>query len=175
MSQPQAVRDPDAIALPIGSRRSSLRERMARRLQTAAIGLFLATVIAFPLTIGLSTWTDHQSLKKEWAISGPPCPQVAQISRAALGAKPPPPFVYRGVGYAYQIGDVLCEAVPDGYFTSATHSVCQFDAPGAISVKAAGRPVIFEPGIGHKATVSVRDGKVSCVIGGWFTAYGPLG
>jgi hypothetical protein len=177
MRPPKAApeRDPESIALPIGLRLDSRKSRTMRTLQTAGIVLLLMVIAAMPLQVGLATWGAHQSLKTEWAIRGPACPIVPQISRAALGFKPPPPFVYRHVGFAYQIGDVSCEAVPEGWFTGATHPVCQFDAPAAIRVTYAGRSTIFEPGVGHRATVTVRGGKVSCVMGGWFTAYGPLG
>jgi len=160
-------------AAPIGLRLGG-RSRMMAALQTAGMLLLLLAVAAIPLQVGLSTWTTHQALKGEWAIHGPACPVVPKISRAALGLRPPPAFVYQHVGFAYQIGDASCEAVPEGMFTGATHPVCQFDAPAAIQVTYAGRRTIFEPGVGHRATVTVEHGKVSCVIGGWFTAYGPL-
>jgi len=177
MKRPNAPPQPDAeaIALPIGLRLDGRRRRMMAMLQTVGIVVLLLALASIPLQVGLSTWATHQSMKDEWAIRGPACPVVPQISRAATGFKPPPPFVYQHVGFAYQIGDVSCEAVPEGLFNGATHPVCQFDAPAAIKVTYAGRTTIFEPGVGHRATVSVRDGKVSCVIGGWFTAYGPLG
>jgi hypothetical protein len=172
---PAAGPDAPAIALPIGLRLGGKRGRFIGKLQAfGMVGLLLA-LASIPLQVGVSTWATHQSLKKEWKVEGPPCPIVPQISRAALGFKPPPPFVYQRVAFAYQIGDVSCEAVPEGFFNSATHPVCQFDAPAAIKVTTGGRTVIFEPGVGHRATVTVRAGKASCVIGGWFSAYGPLG
>jgi len=165
----------EAIALPIGLRLDSRRARLIAALQTLGVVLLLLAVAAIPIQIGLGAWITHQSLRTEWAIRGPACPVVPRISRAALGFRPPPPFVYQHVAFAYQIGDVSCEAVPEGLFNGRTHPVCQFDAPAAIQVIYAGRSTIFEPGVGHRATVTVRDGQVSCVIGGWFTAYGPLG
>jgi hypothetical protein len=156
------------MALPIDLRLGGKRRRIIGRLQTAGILLLFLAVASIPLTIGLTTWSDHQSLRSEWAIQGPACPVVAEVSRAAQGAKPPPPFIYQDVAFAYQIGDVFCEAVPEGYFSKATHPVCQFDAPAAITVTAGGRTVIYEPGVGHRATVTIRGGQPSCVIGGWF-------
>jgi hypothetical protein len=170
------VAEPDeSIALPIGLRLDSRRTRLIAALQTLGMVLLLLGVAAIPIQIGLATWITHQSLRTEWAIRGPACPVAPRISRAALGSRPPPPFVYQHAAFAYQIGDASCEAVPEGLFNGRTHPVCQFDAPAAIQVTAAGRSTIFEPGVGHRATVTVRDGQVSCVIGGWFTAYGPLG
>lgn len=147
---------------------------MIARLQTLAILLILAAVVAMPLTVGLSTWLDHQSLRREWTVHGPACPEVAQISLAARGAKPPKPFTYRGASFAYQIGDVECAAVPEkSLFDSSSYTVCQFDAAGAVEVRAGGRSLIFEPGVGHGATVTVRKGQVSCVTNQSGRYYGP--
>jgi hypothetical protein len=173
--RPAESPDVPGIALPIGLRLDGRRRRLVGGLQTAGIVLLLLALASIPVQVGVSTWATHQAMKDEWAIRGPACPVVAQVSRAATGFRPPPPFVYQRVGFAYQIGDASCEAVPEGMFSGATHPVCQFDAPAAIKVTYAGRTTIFEPGVGHRATVSVRGGKVSCVMGGWFTAYGPLG
>jgi hypothetical protein len=37
-----------------------------------------------------------------------------------------------------------------------------------VSVAAGPRTVIFQPGLGRPATVTVRRGQVSCVLAGWF-------
>ncbi|HEY8003321.1 MAG TPA: hypothetical protein VIE16_03785 [Phenylobacterium sp.] len=147
---------------------------MIARLQTLAILLILAAVVAMPLTVGVSTWLDHQSLRREWTAQGPACPVVAEISAAARGAKPPKPFAYRGATFAYQIGDVECAAVPEkSLFDSSSYTVCQFDAAGAVQVTAAGRTVRFEPGVGHGATVTLRKGEVSCIVNQSARYYGP--
>jgi hypothetical protein len=175
MSPPTTEPPAEGFALPIRLRLGGKRRRLIGRLQVAGIVVLLLALVSIPVQVGVSTWATHKALKKEWTIEGPPCPVVAEISRAAQGRKPPPPFVYQKVAFAYQIGDVSCEAVPEGYFKRGTYPVCQFDAPAAIRVATGGRTIIFEPGVGHRATVTVRHGKVSCVVGGWFTAYGPLG
>ena len=147
---------------------------MIARLQTLAILIVLAAVVAMPLTVGVSTWLDHQSLRREWTAHGPACPVVSQISTAARGAKPPRPFVYRGAAFAYQIGDVDCAAIPEASLAdSSSYTVCQFDAASAIQVSVAGRSVLFEPGVGHGATVTVRKGQTSCVITQSARYYGP--
>lgn len=145
------------------------RGRLAEALQVAGVLLLLAALASIPLTVGLSTWGARQAMRREYAARGPACPMVAEISPAARGAKPPPPFVYQGVGFAYQIGDVSCEAVPEGWFSSKTYPVCDFDAPAAIAVTHGGRKVVFEPGVGHGATVTVRRGEVSCFVSGGLT------
>jgi hypothetical protein len=160
--------DPERFALPIAIWLGGKRRTLIGRLQLVGVLLLLGAVASIPLAEGVGAWLGHQALRKEWAIPGPACPQVAKISIAAMGAKPPPPFVYQNVAIAYQIGDVFCAAVPEGYFTKASYPVCQFDHPSAIQVTSRGRTVIFEPGIGHRATVTVRGGRPSCVMGGRF-------
>jgi hypothetical protein len=69
------------------------------------------------------------------------------------------------VGFAYQIGDVECAAVPESNpFDSSHYTACQFDAAGAVEVSYGGRTTVFEPGVGHGAVVTIRKGEVSCVI-----------
>jgi hypothetical protein len=147
---------------------------MIARLQTLGIVLILLAVASIPTSIGYSTWSERQRMRDEWTAAGPACPVVARPSPANRGAKPPPPFVYKGVGFAYQIGDVNCVAAPEkGLFNSRTYPICQFDAPAAIAVTAGGRTVLFEPGVGHGATVAVREGHVSCVVDKGARFYGP--
>ena len=65
-------------------------------------------------------------------------------------------------------GGADCAAVPDGgFFSSNVYHVCQFTDPEMLIVASGGRAVAFEQGHGRRATVSLRRGKFSCVIGGW--------
>ena len=147
---------------------------MFARLQTLAILVILLAVAGIPITVGYSTWRDRQSIRKEWDVAGPECPVTPGISTAARGAKPPAPFTYRGATFAYQIGDVECVAAPEkSLFDSSAYTVCQFDAPGAVEVMSGGRTTVFEPGIGHGASVTVRKGKVGCVVTQAARFYGP--
>lgn len=147
---------------------------MLARLQILGIVVLLLAVVSIPFSVGYSTWRAHRSLRAEWAGAGPACPKVSQVSLAAMGAKPPPPFTYRGTHFAYQIGDVECAAVPEkNPLDSAHYTVCQFDAAGAVEVTSGGRTTIFEPGVGHGAMVTVRKGQVSCTIAGSGHYHGP--
>lgn len=147
---------------------------MIARLQTLAIVAILLAVVGMPLSIGYATWRDHQNIRKEWSVRGPSCPVSARLSTALRGAKPPPPFVYRGAAFAYQIGDVECVAAPEkSLFNSSSYTICQFDSPAAVEVAIGGRKLVFEPGFGHSATVTVRKGEVSCVVGRGARYYGP--
>jgi len=144
------------------------------RLKTLGIVVLLLAVAGIPITVGYSTWRDHRSLRAEWTAVGPACPVAPQLSPAVRGAKPPPPFTYRGARFAYQIGDVECAAVPEAsVFDSSHYTACQFDAAGAVEVTSGGRTTIFEPGVGHGAVVTVRKGQVSCVVAAPGRFHGP--
>jgi hypothetical protein len=165
---------PEGMALPIDLRLAGRRRRVMGALQTAGVLLLLLAIASIPLTVGVGTWSDHRSLKKEWTLAGPACPVVARISPAARGAKPPAPFTYLGTHFAYQIGDVECADVPaESVFDPSHHTVCQFDAAGAVEVTTGGRTTIFEPGVGHGAMVTVRKGQVSCVVSAAGPFHGP--
>lgn len=159
----ETARAPD-LSTAVVSGLSRQRSGIMDRLQTAGIVLLLLALASIPLTVGLSTWNTRQAMRAEWSPQGPACPVVADISRAALGAKPPPPFIYQDVAFAYQVGDVSCVALPEDYFSGKTYPICQFDAPAAIKVTVRGQTTIFEPGLGHGATVTIRHGQVSCAM-----------
>ena len=149
--------------MPISDRQ---RLRHSGGWQTTGIVVLMLAVASIPLTVAYGALADHQSLKVEWAITGPPCPVVTRTVRYH---RPPQAFSYQGVNFTRQYGGVFCVVVPDGgFFSSAHHTACQFNAPAAISVTTAGRSIFYEPGIGHPATVTIRGGRSSCVIGGWF-------
>lgn len=46
--------------------------------------------------------------------------------------------------------------------------VCQFNNPGAVVVHAAHETVNYEARPGTWLTITVQDGRPSCVVGGWF-------
>jgi hypothetical protein len=127
----------------------------------------LAGVAFIPLWIGVTTWSDHQALKDEWRIAGPPCPLAARPW--PIGPIKPKRFSYRGAAFERRYGAVWCEAVPDdGLFRRTSHTVCQFTSPGQLAVATAHRRILWEPGVGRPATVTLREGRIACVVGGWF-------
>src|SRR5579859_7481053 len=156
--------DPERFAQPI--RLSRRRGPLFARLQTAGIVVLLTAIAAIPISVGVGTWAAHRASLREWVVKGPACPVARTPSPATRGAKPPAPFVFQGIGFAYQIGDAFCAVVPvENVFSQVSFPVCNFDAPAAVEVTVGGRKVLFEPGVGHSATVAIRDGRVSCVIG----------
>jgi len=125
--------------------------------------------MSIPFALSLETWLTHLALRQEWTIKGPACAQMPEIPIYARGFRPPKPFTYKGTRFSAQLGDIFCEAVPDeGWFPKTTHAVCQFSNPSAIEVDTGVIKAIYVTGMGKRATVTVRNGRPSCVVGGWF-------
>jgi hypothetical protein len=148
-----------------------LRRRIGAWLKSAGAIVALAPVLcAIPAFIVFKTWLEATSLKAEWSIKGPTCPTVAAPSPVATRRhKRPVTFQYYEASFTRSFGGVSCGSVPESsIWPSENYRVCRFNNPGAVVVRTAGRAVVFEPGVGRPATVTVRRGQASCVIGGWF-------
>jgi len=149
--------------MPLSARQ---RLRHSSWWQTLGIVALMLAVASIPLTVAYGALADHHSLKAEWAITGPACPtpqDPMQFHRRPLV------FSYREALFTRRYGGVFCVVVPDGgVFSRGGHTACQFSSPAAITVTTGGETVLYEPGIGHAATVTIRDGRPSCVVGGWF-------
>ena len=141
------------------------RRHWVERLQGWGILAVFALVLSIPAVKVYEAFAEHGAWLEEWRAKGPACPVADGPSIATRGAKPPPPFEFQGVHFAYQIGDVSCTTLPEGVFTNSVYPVCQFDAAGGVAVTTGGRTTWFDPGIGHSATVTVRHGRISCVVG----------
>lgn len=138
-------------------------------IQEAGVLGVLAILLAVPALIVAESSFDHWAAKRDWTIAGPPCPVVERPARAVVGSKPARDFVFNGVTFRRHFGHVSCLAFrEDGLFPTGHYSVCQFSGPGAVHVVRDGRTVVFQPGVGRNATVTVRRGRAACVVGGWF-------
>ena len=140
-------------------------------LQTAALGLLLLGLMTIPAYFVIETWVGQRQMKASWNIKGPPCPVVDRPSPNVVGRKDPKAFNYGGVDFTRQFGHVSCVAIREpGFMNKESYRVCQFNAPAMVAVATPdGRKVIYQPGVARPATVTVRHGQPSCVIGGWFT------
>jgi hypothetical protein len=146
---------------------SRLSRALAPWLQTAGMVGVLLLVASIPALAVRQTWTSQQALRAAWNIAGPPCPPLTPAG--SLSAWFPREFTYEGVSFERRFGHVMCVAPPKtGFINPEVYSVCQFTGPDTIRVTTAGKAVAFKPGVGQPATVTVRGGRVSCVLGGWF-------
>ena len=137
--------------------------------RTIGIWALGVSILVLPIWLVGSTWADRVNLRRQWTIAGPACPVVAKPDRAVVGRRSPQFFEYQGVRFGRQSGEVSCVAPPEGHpLDPKSYAVCQFPAPVMVSVDTGQRTVIFQPGLGRRATVTVRHGQVSCVLAGWF-------
>lgn len=156
------------IILPIA--RTTYRSRWRDGVQSLGLAGMLLSLMAIPAYIVIETWMGEQAMQKAWTITGPPCPVVKRPDWIVVGSKPPKAFEYGGIGFARHFGHVSCVAWREnGMFDPDIYRVCQFNAPGAVTVASGGRTISYQPGFGRRATVSIRRGQPSCVMGGWFT------
>ena len=151
-------------------RRAKPQPRSRRLAADLAGGLaFAAALSAFPLSMGWAQWAEVEALRAEWTVAGPACPTVEAIAPWARGRKPPLTHRYGGATFSRSFAAVSCAAIPKaGLWSRGRDYVCQFNNPGAVIVQTDGARVIFQPPVGQRATVSIRDGSASCVVGGRF-------
>jgi hypothetical protein len=98
-------------------------------------------------------------------IVGPPCPTLTAQAFTARGLEAGKTFDFGGLTFSRRFGHAQCnEAASGGLLGAGSFPVCQFTSPDVLAVKAGKALYLFEPGLGRKATILARDGKVSCVM-----------
>ncbi|MBS0361788.1 MAG: hypothetical protein JSR98_10435 [Proteobacteria bacterium] len=134
---------------------------------TQATVLFLAAAI--PLAGAFASWNHKHQMLVAWTIQGPACPTPVHAWREIALQRQPHTFRYGGADFAHMFGAAQCASVPHGYALNRDADyVCQFTEPVMVAVTTAdGRHTLFEPGFKRRATVALRGGEVSCVVGGW--------
>jgi hypothetical protein len=144
--------------------------RKPRRGATASLGLVTVGLLAVAIpSWGAYQWWDFRhGLRTDWNISGPACPIATHSWRSVALSRKSQTFDYGGMHIIHPFGGASCSPVPEDYFTGHAYSVCQLNAPVMISVTAGGRTTLYEPGFNRPATLKIRNGQVSCVLGGWF-------
>jgi hypothetical protein len=145
--------------------------RSTPSLETLGMGLVLLAVVSIPSALVISNWVEMRQARVAWAITGPPCPQLALGTPIFTARRQPQEFDYGGVHYARQYGHVSCVGFrEDGVFNRAVYRVCQFSGPMTLAITSGRDQLAFRPGVGRRATVVTRGGKTSCVVGGWFSS-----
>ena len=151
------------------NRRVGRKARRDAMVQALALGGLLVLLVAIPAIDVYRTWAAERAARRAWDIEGPACTTVARADPAVVGPKDPKTFDYNKASFTRHHGHVSCAAFrEEGLFNTRFYSVCQFSGPGAVKVDVAGRSTTFQPGPGRRATVTIRDGQATCVVGGWF-------
>lgn len=165
------TRDSDAGRLEVLQRRE--REKEQRRqignmLSLAGMAVCVAAVPGILVIQGVLTGLTE---RRAWAIEGPPCPVVERPSpRAVSRRRPPMTHDYGGATFTRSFGAVSCAGFREpALFQERVYHVCQFNNPGAVVVKTTTGTQTFEAQPGRRLTVTVREGRVRCVVGGWFS------
>jgi hypothetical protein len=101
-----------------------------------------------------------------WRISGPSCPSyagdVAKFRRQKA-------FDLDGYRFRRVYGHVECAGMTSGsLFASEERLVCQFTSPTFLEVTTPHGARSYETGIGRPATITIENGRATCVLGGWF-------
>ena len=107
---------------------------------------------------------SHAQELARWTSSGPPCPEGA--SPYAGGAKPRMmSFAYGGAQISRRIGHADCAELKDGLLPGGgLFHVCHFTGPDVLHVVIASGETTYRIGVGKPATLTLRDGRVSCAI-----------
>lgn len=143
------------------------RTDRGRLSELVGLSFFLFMLATLPAWLIYETWSAQEAQRKAWDIAGPACPVIAKS--AAFGADTPYEFSYGGARFARRFGHASCASpLEGGLIPGEPYRVCQFSGPSVVAVAMDGGVTIFKPGTGRRATVTVRNGKPSCVIGGWF-------
>lgn len=157
--------------LGVYARREQIRDRrrqIGNVLSLAGLAVLVAAVPGLLVVQGVVAGIVE---RRAWAIEGPACPVVATPSpRATRRHGDPMSHDYGGVTFTRAFGAVSCAGFREpALFDERVYHVCQFNNPGAVVVKAAAGTTTFEAAPGKRLTVTVRDGRASCVVGGWFS------
>lgn len=150
--------------------------RTPRRGATVQLTIGAAVLLAVAIPVGgvYAFWSSRKAMQAAWAIVGPPCPGAIHSWREIARYRQPRHFKYGGVTFGHLFGAADCASVPHGSaFSQQPDYVCQFTEPVLLTIDiAGGRSFVYEPGWRRRATVALRGGRLSCVLGGWFTDEG---
>lgn len=151
--------------------RERAKERRRQVGNLVALAGMAMCVAAIPGLLFLQSFLAERAERKAWTIIGPSCPIVAAPSpRATSHVRKPMTHVYGGASFTRSFGAVSCAGFRQAalFGESRITHICQFNNPGAVVVKTPRATTTFEAEPGRRLTVTVREGKASCVVGGWF-------
>lgn len=101
-----------------------------------------------------------------WEVAAPPCPTTtAATFKTEIGRRGKPMEFY-GVKFLRKYGYADCGTVADSrQFGFGMHAVCAFSSPAVLQVRTEKGDFYYAPDIAQPVTVSIIDGKPTCVMG----------
>jgi hypothetical protein len=161
---------PDPSLLEVQQERERARDRRRQVGNLLSLVGMAVCVAAVPGILVIQMIVSERAEKRAWAIKGPACPVVAKPSRVAISRhRDPMTHDYGGTSFTRSFGAVSCAGFREAaLFEERVYHVCQFNNPGAVVVKTPKETVTFEATPGKRLTVTVRNGRARCVVGGWF-------
>jgi hypothetical protein len=152
------------------SGRFRARDRAANGRALIGMGLLLAGLVTIPLIDVIRMTIVAEREEQAWTITGPACARVDKPSPVATSRRGVQRHRYGDISFARSFGAVSCAAFeePGLRWKPVFYRVCQFNNPGAVTVTTPRERVTFEGVPGRPVTVTVRGGRASCVIAGWF-------
>ncbi|PZQ63494.1 MAG: hypothetical protein DI570_08735 [Phenylobacterium zucineum] len=159
-----------AGALQAQARREERRARARLVAQVLGFAGFAAIAAAVPGLTILQEVMAARAEQRSWTIVGPACPVVSAPSKVATSRRRPPrTHRYGGAAFTRSFGAVSCAGFREPSLSQERlYHVCQFNNPGAVTVRAAGEVRTFEAAPGQPLAITLRDGEIRCVVGGWF-------
>lgn len=156
------------------SSRFLAKDRAANGRAMIGMGVLVAGIALIPLIDVVRTAVAAKREQRQWQITGPACVVVEKPSPVATSHRGVQRHRYGEIAYARSFGAVSCAAFPEPGFSweRRIYRVCQFNNPGAVTVTTPRERVTYEGTPGRPMTITVHDGRPSCVLGGWFRARG---
>jgi hypothetical protein len=168
------VFEDDNGQLSIFQERERVRDRRRQVANLLSLAGMAVVVAAIPGILTLQMVLTERAERRAWTIEGPACPVVARPS--PMGSRrrgDPMSHDYGGSTFTRSFGAVSCAGFrePALFEESRVYHVCQFNNPGAVVVRTPAETKTFEGPPGRRLTVTVREGRASCVVGGWFSLH----
>lgn len=156
------------------SRRFQAGDRVSHGRALVGMAVLVVGIALIPLIDAVRTAIAARREEEAWRIAGPACAVVHRPSTAATSRRGVQTHRYGDIAYSRAFGAVSCAgfAEPGWSLKRRVYRVCQFNNPGAVTVTTPRERVTFEGTPGRPMTITVRDGRASCVLGGWFRARG---
>ena len=124
-----------------------------------------AVLVALAVVALMFVWSSDRATRmahaRAWTQVGPPCPTASLVVPLPAQA-----VAFDGVTFARDHGAIRCDEI--GYKagrSSDLFPVCQFDHPGRLVITAPHGVAAFDLPPLDGATVSIKHGVASCVVG----------